>query len=112
MLSENQSREILREIFEARGLQIAEDFPFRERGVAFSIDGWDAAKRIGYEFMTEREHDHEDLNPDELGQIWQWNAEGSLHLLIIDETEVETADDLKAQAHAFLDELDRPKAPR
>jgi hypothetical protein len=107
MLNEYQGREILKELFEGRGYAIVEGFPFREGDVSFNADGWDPSARVGYEFMTTSERDHEDLSPDELLRLSEWIREGRLFLFIIDETDVGDADELRAAAESFLDEVER-----
>ena len=110
MLSESQGCEVLKAIFEARGFRIAEDFPFREGKVAFNVDGWDPEARVGYEYMTHSARDHADLEPDELLLISEWNERGRLFIFIVDETEVNSAEELSAAANAFLDEVDARRA--
>lgn len=110
MLSEARGCEVLKSLFEARGFRIAEDFPFREGRVAFNVDGWDPGARVGYEYMTHAARDHADLEPDELLQISEWNQAGHLYLFIVDETEVDSEDELSAAANAFLDEVEQRRA--
>lgn len=107
MLSEAEGRAVLKEIFETRGYQIREDFPFREESVTFNADGWDPDARVGYEYMTHEERDHEDLSPDELLRIGEWVEAGRLYLFIIDETDIAGREELAAAAIGFLEEVDR-----
>jgi len=107
MLSEAEGRSVLKRLFEARGYQIREDFPFREENVAFNADGWDPDARVGYEYMTHEERDHEDLSPDELLRIGEWIEAGRLYLFVVDETDIDDAAELEAAASSFLDEVAR-----
>jgi hypothetical protein len=107
MLSESRGREILKDVFESRGLRIAEDFPFKEEGVTVNLDGWDPGARVGYEYMTHTDRDHEDLDPDEMLRISEWNEAGKLFLFIIDETDIDDEEELRQAASRFLDEVDK-----
>lgn len=103
MLSEKEGCALLKKLFEARGYHIEENVRFQERGVSFEADGWDEKARVGYEFMTLGERDHEDLQPDDLLALQTWTEEGKLSFLFIDETDVTDEDELTATAEAFLD---------
>lgn len=110
MLSEEEGCAVLKRVFEERGFAISERFPFEEEGVAFNADGWDPAARVGYEYMSRSDGDHEDLDPDELAVLGGWMEEGRLFLFVIDETDIDDADELAAAARAFLDEVERRRA--
>lgn len=105
MLREDEGCRILKSVFERRGFSIVEEFPFREGDVAFTADGWDPDKRVGYEYMTTSERDHEDLQPDELLRLTEWIEAGKLFLFIVDETDIDGEEELVAAAEAFLDEV-------
>jgi len=107
MLSEKEGCALLKRLFEAQGYNIEENVDFKEADVSFNCDGWDADKRVGYEYMTLSERDHEDLDPDELLRINEWIAAGKLFLFIVDETEVESAEELEEAAVRFLEEVGR-----
>lgn len=110
MIREEDGCRILKAAFERRGFQIVEDFPFRESDVAFNVDGWDPEARVGYEFMTTADADHEDLQPDELLRLHEWVKAGKLFLFIVDETDIEGEEELLAAADAFLDEVEARRA--
>lgn len=110
MLREEDGCRILKGVFERRGFAIVEGFPFREGDVAFTVDGWDPSARVGYEFMTTADQDHEDLQPDELLRLHEWVKAGKLFLFIIDETDIQGEEELAAAAEAFLDEVEARRA--
>lgn len=110
MLHEDDGCRILKTVFERRGFSIVEEFPFREGDVSFTADGWDPNARVGYEFMTTTQKDHEDLQPDELLRLTEWIEAGSLFLFIVDETDIESENELIAAAEAFLDEVEARRA--
>ncbi len=107
MLSEKDGCKILKAVFEERGFAIEENVPFDEKGVQFECDGWDAKARVGYEYMTQEATDHEDLDPDELLRLSEWAAQGGASIFIIDETDIETPEELAEAANRFLDEVSR-----
>ncbi len=90
-----------------RGYAIARDVPFAEDGVTFAIDGWDPVARVGFEFLSRAEGDHDDLTADERERLIARIEAGALYLLILDEDHVDDADDLRFAADHFLDEVER-----
>ena len=52
MLDEATGRLILKEAFEAQGYQITEDYPLQVGAETVSMDGYDPAARVGYEYST------------------------------------------------------------
>jgi hypothetical protein len=77
----------------------------REYGVEFHVDGWDAKARIGFEFLTSEDDDHDDLSLEEYKTLMAAQQRGELSLFIIDEVEPLSAADLAETANAFLDEV-------
>ena len=88
-MDERTGRALLRERFTAAGLTIQEDFPFREGTIAFSMDGYDPARRIGYEYITTEAGDREELTPALLAELEALMARGQLHVLLVDEHDVD-----------------------
>lgn len=104
-LSETEACDILSRLFKARGYAIARNLTFREYGVSFHIDGWDAKARVGFEFLTSEDDDHDDLTLTEYKALMAAQQRGELSLFILDEVEPVSAADLTATAHEFLDEV-------
>ena len=105
-LSETEGCDLLARLFRARGYAIARNLLFREYGVEFHVDGWDAQKRVGFEFLSSEDDDHDDLNLAEYQTLVAAEQRGELALFIIDEVEPLSAADLALQANEFLDEVD------
>ena len=103
-LTETQGCDLLARLFRARGYSIARNLAFREYGVEFHIDGWDAKARVGFEFLTSEDEDHDDLSLDEYKTLTAAQQRGELALFIIDEVEPLSAAELRATANEFLDE--------
>jgi hypothetical protein len=105
VLTEEQGCAVLRRVFQTRGYQIQTNFPFHAGNVAFHVDGWDPAYRVGYEFITKGAGDHEDLPPEAMAQLSEWMTEGRLALFMIDQADVHSETDLEWAANRFLDDL-------
>jgi len=103
-LSETEACELLARLFRARGFRIVRNVLFREYGVEFHVDGWDAKARVGFEFMSSEDEDHIDLSLEEYQTLSDAQRRGELALFIIDEVEPLSAADLVAEAADFLDE--------
>lgn len=104
-LTETEGCNLLTRLFKARGYAITRNVLFREYGVEFHIDGWDAKARVGFEFLTSEDDDHDDLTLEEYNALTTAQRRGELSLFIIDEVEPFSAEDLALEAHEFLDEL-------
>lgn len=104
-LSELEGCDLLARLFTARGYKLSRNVIFREYGVTFHIDGWDAAARVGFEFLTSEDDDHDDLTLEGYKTLMAAQQRGELSLFILDEVETLSAAELTATAHEFLDEV-------
>jgi hypothetical protein len=104
-LSEFDGCDLLARLFRARGYAIKRNQIFREYGVEFHIDGWDSKARVGFEFLTSEDEDHDDLTLEEYKTLCDAQRRGELAMFIIDEVEPLSEKDLAAEAHEFLDEM-------
>jgi len=104
-LSEMQGCDLLARLFKARGYTLQRNVLFREYGVEFHIDGWDPSARVGFEFLTSEDDDHDDLSLEEYKTLTAAQRRGEIALFIIDEVEPLSAADLAAEVHEFLDEV-------
>jgi hypothetical protein len=105
LLSETKACDLLARLFRARGYTIARNIPFREYGVSFHIDGWDAKARVGFEFLTSEDEDHDDLTLEEYKTLMAAQQRGELSLFVIDEVEPLSTADLTEMTEEFLDEM-------
>lgn len=110
IINEQTGRALLRERFSAAGLNIQEDFPFCEGGVSFSIDGYDPAARIGYEYITTEAGDRAELTPEVLSGLEALLHEGRVQVLLVDELDISDAEGLGRAAERFLAEARRRSA--
>lgn len=95
----------LKRRFEAAGFQIEENQLFDEDGVRFEIDGFDAKRRVGYEYVTEEAGDGWDVDADVIAALAERKKRGDLHVLLIDEADAPDAATLDAAIDEFLKTL-------
>ena len=111
-LSEAAGCDLLAKVFRARGYTIARNLQFREYGVEFHVDGWDGKARVGFEYLSSEDDDHDDLSVVEYQALMEQQRRGELSLFVIDEVEPISAADLEEQANEFLDEVEAARAAR
>jgi hypothetical protein len=104
-LSETEGCSLLARLFRARGYSIQRNVLFEEFGVSFHADGWDPHARVGFEFLTSEDEDHDDLSLEEYKTLNMAQQRGELSLFIIDEVEPLSAQALAKEANEFLDEV-------
>jgi hypothetical protein len=109
-INEQEGCDILERVFRARGYDVARNVLFAEGSVEFHADGWDAKKRVGFEYLTSEAADHDDLTSDEYAALSAQMLAGALHFFIVDEVEVEDEAELVQAATKFLDEVERKRA--
>lgn len=102
MLSEKDGTEILRRCFADAGLRPQPDHPITVAGKKVHLDGFDAERNIGFEYLTHEANDREELTPDVIAELEAKMQQGELFVLLIDEGEVESAAMLERAAQHFL----------
>lgn len=103
-MNEREGTELLHRLFSSRGLQIQRDVPFDEVGVSVNLDGYDPARRIGYELITTEAGDRESFTPEVVEKLEQHMARGEVYLLLVDEADSDE-EALTRAAAGFLDRL-------
>ncbi len=106
-LDERRGRAILKERFEAAGLSIAEDVWLEVGGARVELDGWDAARKIGYEFVTDEAGDRAQFDAPAIETLEAAMHCGELFVLLVDERDARVAEDAEddedaAAAEAML----------
>lgn len=104
-MTEAEGCAVLLEEFSAAGLAIVERFPFDEGGVKVELDGWDEARRVGYEYVTEEARDRDEFTPRNVVALEDRMRAGELWVLLVDEHDGETDGELRSVAKAFLGHL-------
>lgn len=95
----------LRQRFEAAGFRITENVDYAEHGLRFDLDGFDAAAKVGYEYVTDEAGDGWDVDEAVIAKLSELRKEGGLHILVIDEDEAPELSDLDRLADEFLADL-------
>ena len=108
-MTERDACALLKARFEAAGYTIAENQPFDENGIAFEIDGFDAAARVGYEYVTDEAGDTWDVDDAVVAALAAQLRAGTLSVLVIGENDAPDAASLARAADAFLAGLAKPK---
>lgn len=99
----------LKRRFEAAGFRIKENHTFDEQGVWFEIDGFDAARRVGYEYVTAEAGDGWDVDGDVIAALTERRKRGELYVLVVDEADAPDAAALDRAIDAFLAALPAQK---
>lgn len=95
----------LKRRFEAAGFRIKENQTFDENGVRFDIDGFDAERRVGYEYVTKEAGDGWDVDDDVIAALAERRKRGELHVLVVDEADAPDAATLDEAIDEFLSAL-------
>ena len=91
--------------FTEAGFTVVSNFRFDEDDIEVDLDGWDAAARVGFEYITEEAGDARQFDPKTLARFEARMEKGELYVLLVDEHEAVTAEALEGAARAFLAEV-------
>jgi hypothetical protein len=91
--------------FTEAGYVIARDFHFHEDDIEVDLDGWDAAARVGFEYLTAEAGDDRQFDAKTLERFEARMAKHELFVLLVDEHDAVTAAELESAARAFLAEI-------
>jgi len=109
-MNEADGTALLRARFTEAGYAITPNFHFVEGDIDVDLDGWDAAARVGYEYITAEAGDFKQFDAPTLARFEARMRRGDLFVLLIDEHEAVTREALDAAARGFLAELARVRA--
>jgi hypothetical protein len=104
-MTEQSACALLKARFEKAGYEISENVAFDEDGVAFEVDGFDAAKRVGYEYITDEAGDTWDVDNEVIAKLAQRRDAGELFILVVGESEAPDPAALGRAADLFLGQL-------
>lgn len=104
-MNEKDGCEILRRCFTEAGLAIEERYALHSEGVAVNLDGFDPARRVGYEFITTEDGDRAEVTPEVVAALDERMERGELFVFLLDEAEVSDEASLRKAARRFLDIL-------
>jgi hypothetical protein len=101
-MDERKAAALLKQRFEAAGFKIAENVSLDEGGLRFEVDGYDAEKRVGYEYVTAEAGDSWDVDGDVIAELAARRARGELSILVVTEDDAPDEASLGKAADAFL----------
>ena len=104
-MTESDGCAILFARFTEAGYAITRNFHFREGDIEVDLDGWDAAARVGFEYLTAEAGDHHQFDPPTLGRFEARMEKHELFVLLVDELDAVTEAELDGAARAFLVEI-------
>jgi hypothetical protein len=104
-MTEKDACALLKARFQKAGYKIAENVAFDEDGVTFDVDGFDAAKRVGYEYITDEAGDTWDVGSDVVAALEARRDAGELFILVVGEADAPDAAALGRAADLFLGQL-------
>jgi len=104
-MNERKAAALLKQRFEAAGCKIEEHRQLDEHGVRFEIDGYDAEKKIGYEYITEEAGDGWDVDGTVIDALDAAREAGQLYIFVVDESDAPDEAELREAADDFLAEL-------
>ena len=100
VLSEMAGRVVLKEVFEAQGYRIVENYPLSLEGVEVELDGYDPDARVGYEYLTQEDG----IEPGPLDFLMRQNH---CQLFLIDESQVSDAPTMVSAVFEFFRQIER-----
>lgn len=71
----------------------------------FDIDGFDAERRVGYEYLTKEAGDGWDVDDAVIAALAERGRRGELHVLVVDEADAPDSATLDAKIDEFLGAL-------
>ncbi|MCC6559038.1 MAG: hypothetical protein IT372_39445 [Polyangiaceae bacterium] len=104
-MNEREGCVLLKAVFEAAGLAIEEAYPFAEGDASISLDGFDPARRVGYEYVTTEAGDRREITPEVIAALDARMERGELFVLLVDERDVPDEAALRFAAEGFLGAL-------
>lgn len=105
VVTEAEGTALLLARFTEAGFAIASNYRFHEGDIDVDLDGWDAAARVGYEYITREAGDDRQFDAATLALFEARMQHGELCVMLIDEHEAVTAEALDAAARGFLAEV-------
>lgn len=109
-LSEANAVPILTRLFKRAGYTITNNIRVTLGNVEVTLDGWDEQSRVGFEYLTSEHNDHLDLSLEEFQELAAAQSENKYHILVLDEVEAQSEDELREYAQAFLQSLPKRKS--
>ena len=104
-VNEREGSERLRDLFNEAGCSIVMNVPYELEAGPVTLDGWDAARKIGFEFITGEAHDRAEFSASIIAEIETRMGRGELYLFLLDEAVAPRPEALDRAARRFLEML-------
>jgi hypothetical protein len=101
-MDERKAAALLKQRFEAAGFAITENVSLDEGDLSFEVDGYDANRRVGYEYVSRESGDGWDVDEDVIAALGKLHADGTLSILVVDEHDAPDEASLGRAADTFL----------
>ena len=108
-MEERKACDHLKRRFEQAGFRIADNVELDDDGVRFEVDGFDAERKVGYEYVTAEAGDGWDVDADVIATLAERHQTGSLHILVLDEDAAPDAAAIDRAVDKFLAEVKSAK---
>lgn len=107
-LSESRARQILNARFAAAGYALVADTTFQEGSFIVTLDGYDAARKVGYAYVSHSDADVvTDFDEASELAIEQLATDGKAWILLVHDSDVPSEDVLERRVDAFFKQLTR-----
>jgi len=104
VLSEVLGCQILKKVFAARGYRMESQYLLElPSGARVHLDGYDPEKKMGFEYITSEAGDRQELTPSVIEELEEAIEAGQFSLLLVDELDVSSQEELAELASRFLE---------
>lgn len=110
-MTEAEGCALLKLHFEQAGFSITEHYRFTEGGLDVALDGFDSARRVGYEYITTAAGDRAEITPAVLDHLERRMERQELYVLLLDEHQAPSAVTLLWAVDRFFSLLPSRFAP-
>ncbi len=104
-MDEREGSRLLTEEFVRAGYDVQADVAMTVGSATIHLDGWDANKRVGFEFVTDEAGDRAEFDATVLNELEAMIGRGECHVLLVDEHEGLAEPELRRVAQRFLAEV-------
>ncbi len=105
-VAESLARELIARSMSKAGYVLESDYAFSHGDLLVNLDGFDAAKRVGFQYISHADADVvTDVDTDVEAQLQELAKSGVVHVLVIHDHHATTSEKVVQQVEAFLAKL-------
>ena len=104
-MDEHEGSRLLTEEFVRAGYDVEPDVPMTIGAATVHLDGWDAKRRVGFEFVTDEAGDRAEFDASVMAELEAMIGRGDCHVLLVDEHDGLAEPELRRVAQRFLAEV-------